>query len=85
MIGLAEAAVDDDGLAVSLHRAFPLLDLHGHMAVDDVASHGVQAELLQDSFAGALVVEKMEIGVRGLLPGALVCHQHPLEGLHFPA
>ena len=46
LIGLAEAAVDDDQLAAALDGALPLLGLHGDVAVDDVAVGSLQTELL---------------------------------------
>ena len=55
------------------------------MAVDDVAAVRVQAELPQDHAGGALVVPEAEIGVFRLLPGALVVHHGPLEGVEHPA
>ena len=37
VVGLAEAAVDDDGFAAGLDRALALLDLDRDVAIDDVA------------------------------------------------
>ena len=41
VVGLAEAAVDDDGFAARFDGAFAFFDLDGHVAVDDVALFGV--------------------------------------------
>ena len=47
LVGLAEAAVDDDQLAAALDGALTLLGLHRHMAVDNMAVGAFQAEFLQ--------------------------------------
>ena len=58
LVGLAEAAVDDQQLAAALDGAFALLGLHRHMAVDDMAVGTFQAEFLQQHVAdgGILVI-----------------------------
>ena len=45
LISFREAAVDDQQLAVALDRGFAPAAFHRHMAVDDMAGIGVQAEL----------------------------------------
>ena len=71
MVRLAEAAVDDDGLAVRLDGRLALLDLDGHMTVDDVPALG-QTEFCENGAAEILVVQQAVVGIGRLLPCALV-------------
>ena len=82
MIGAAEAAVDDDGAPARLHGRLSLLYLDGHVAVDDVARHGREGELLEHARASLLVVDETVVRIGRLLPGALVREQRPLERPH---
>ena len=82
LVGLAEAAVDDDQPAAALDGALALLGLDGDVAVDDVAVGALQAELPQQHLAHGGVVVQRVVGVLGLRPGTLVPDQPPLEGGH---
>ena len=82
LVGLAEAAVDDNELAAGLEGALPLLGLDGDVAVDDVAVGPGQAEFGQHPVAHGGVVVVGVVGVFGLGPGCFVGHEPPLEGGH---
>ena len=82
LIRLAESAVDDDQLPAGLQGALPLLRLHGHVPVDDVAVVPLQAELLEDLVADLGLLIQRIVGVLGLGPGRLVLDEPPLEGGH---
>ena len=82
LIGLAEAAVDDQQPAAPLHGALPFLGLDGDVAVDDVAVGALQAELPQQRLADLRVVVELVVDVFGLGPGGLVGEETPLKGGH---
>ena len=82
LIGLAEAAVDDQKPAAAFSGTLPLLGLDGDMAVDDVAVGALQTELLQQGLAHRRVIVELIVDVLGLGPGGLVGDEAPLKGGH---
>ena len=82
LIGLAEAAVDDDQLAAALDGAFTLAGFDRHMAVDDVAVRTLKTEFLQNELAdGGVLIERV-IRVLRLRPGLFVGDEAAFEGGH---
>ena len=82
LVGFTETAVDDQQLAAALDGAFALADLHGNMAVDDVAVLPFQAEFLQQHIAYSRILIIGVIGVLGFCPGAFVLNEPALQGGH---
>ena len=63
LVRLAEAPVDDQHLAAAVHRALAVLNLHRHVAVDDVGVLPGEAELRQDAVAHRRVGGMAVVGV----------------------
>ena len=82
LIGLGEAAVDDEQPAGGLDRAFALFDAHWHMAVDNVPLVRIQAKGGQQLPADLRLVVKGIIGILFLPVGALIRDEIPLKGGH---
>ena len=80
LVGAAEAAVDDDQPPARLDRAFAVLGLDRHMAVDNVAVFALKPEFAQDAYADLAVVVERVVRVFRLRPGGLVCDQAALKG-----
>ena len=72
LIGLAEAAVDDDQLAAALDGALALFRLDGDVPIDDMAVRSGQAKFLQQHIADSWVVIPGVVSVFRLVPGRFV-------------
>ena len=81
VVGLAEAAVDDEQATVCADGLLALLGLDRRVPVDDMAVPGHEPEFPHDRVARVDVVRQLEVGVHGLLPGGPVVDVGALEGL----
>ena len=86
MVSAAEAAIDDQQLALGSDRLLAFGRLDGRMAVDDVAGrracHGRDAKLAHDVSAARGRLGKRKVRVHRLDPGALIGDIGALKGTH---
>ena len=82
LVGLGEAAVDDDEAAAGLHGVLALEGLHGDVSVDDVAVGSLDAKLAEQEVYGGIVVAQGVVVAFGLFHHGLVFEEVALEGGH---
>lgn len=80
LVGLGDAAVDDEQAAARLDRVFTIFDRH--MAVDNVRMLGVKAKLLKDLAALRGVLVAVVVGVHRLTFKRFVPDKAALKGGH---
>lgn len=86
MVSAAEAAIDDQQLALGADGLLALGGFNGRVAVDDVAGrlacHGRDAKLAHDIIADRGRLGKRKVRVHRLDPGALIGDIGALKGTH---
>ena len=86
MVSAAEAAIDDQQLALGTDGLLALGGFNGRVAVDDVAGrracHGRDAKLAHDVVADRGRLGKREVRIHRLDPGALIGDIGALKGTH---
>ena len=86
MVGAAEAAINDQQLALGADGLLALGGFNRRVAVDDMAGrrtcHGGDAELAHDVVADRGRLGKRKVRVHRLGPGALIGDIGTLKGTH---
>ena len=72
LVGLREAAVDEEELAFSADGRLALGRLDRGVAVDDVGEFGIEAELVEDDLTAFRRLSDLVVRVPGFGPGGLV-------------
>lgn len=84
LVGLGDAAVDDEEAAIGPHGGLSLFLDDRDVAVDDMALVGVQVELLEDLFGDGLFRGQGEVGVHLFFMVFLIGGEVAFEGGHLP-
>jgi hypothetical protein len=82
-VNFRESAIDGDCLMASLDWRLALLDLDGHVSVDDEASFRIHTEIAQNLPTELFLVNQLEIRVLCLHPGLFLCDEVIFEGGDF--